>query len=321
MLHVTNGDCAAQRIRAAGIEGEILPWRDVLHDGPVPAGLPMPELSALRAKFIAARGWGGVAEAARGFAERDRALAGLHAHDETVLWFEHDLYDQLQLIQVLDFVATEASPGARLTLVCGAEYLGSSAPERLAERFRERSEVSETEMALAREAWAAFRSPDPAAISLLTGEDTAALPFLAAALTRHLEQFPSVRNGLSRIEQQALEAIAAGADTVRDAYVAAHQRREDPIWLGDASFAWYLEDLAAGETPLVTIDRNGETDDRDAVLSARVASTDAGRAVLEGREDRVRLNGIDRWLGGAHLQGREVGWRWDTEAGRLVTAH
>ncbi|HEX8241969.1 MAG TPA: hypothetical protein VF541_00690, partial [Longimicrobium sp.] len=313
-------DCAAERIRAAGIEGEILPWRDVLHDGPVPAGLALPELSALRARFIAARGWGDADEVARGFAERDRALAGFRAQDQTVLWFEHDLYDQLQLVQVLDWLATEASPGARLALVCGAEYLGSSAPERLAERFGQRSEVTEAEMALAREAWAAFRSPDPAAISALLGGETSALPFLAAAMTRHLEQFPSVRNGLSRTEQQALEAVAVGAETMRDAYIAAHQRREDPVWLGDASFAWYVEELAVGETPLVTIDRDGAADDRDAVLSARVALTDAGRAVLEGREDRVDLNGIDRWLGGVHLQGHQAAWRWDTEASRLAAA-
>jgi hypothetical protein len=32
----------------------------------------------------------------------------------------------------------------------------------------------------------------------------------------------------------------------------------------------------------------------------------------------VRLNGIDRWLGGVHLQGGEAAWRWDADAGRLA---
>ena len=40
MLFITNGDFAAGRIAASGLTGEILPWRDVLHEGPVPAGLP-----------------------------------------------------------------------------------------------------------------------------------------------------------------------------------------------------------------------------------------------------------------------------------------
>jgi hypothetical protein len=58
MLHVTNGDSAAEGIRASGVAGEVLPWRDVLHEGPVPAGLALAELSRVRAGFIADKGWG-----------------------------------------------------------------------------------------------------------------------------------------------------------------------------------------------------------------------------------------------------------------------
>ena len=74
MLHITNGDCAAERIRAAGVEGTILPWRDVLHEGPVPAGLPLERLSAVRADFLASGGAGAADEVRRSFAERDRIL-------------------------------------------------------------------------------------------------------------------------------------------------------------------------------------------------------------------------------------------------------
>jgi hypothetical protein len=30
-LHVTNGDCAEERLRETGLAREILSWRDVLH--------------------------------------------------------------------------------------------------------------------------------------------------------------------------------------------------------------------------------------------------------------------------------------------------
>jgi hypothetical protein len=52
-LHITNGDSAAGIMRQAGFAGEILPWRDVLHEGRVQAHLPLPELSHIRARFIA----------------------------------------------------------------------------------------------------------------------------------------------------------------------------------------------------------------------------------------------------------------------------
>jgi hypothetical protein len=47
--------------------------------------------------------------------------------------------------------------------------------------------------------------------------------------------------------------------------------------------------------------------------------TTAGRAVLTGDEDAVRLNGIDRWRGGVHLSGRDAAWRWDAAAQTLVS--
>jgi hypothetical protein len=56
MLLVTNGDSVAECIERAGLAGEVLPWRDVLHEGPVPAGLSDAELGEIRARFLADRG-------------------------------------------------------------------------------------------------------------------------------------------------------------------------------------------------------------------------------------------------------------------------
>jgi hypothetical protein len=56
MLLVTNGDSAAECIEGAALSAEVLPWRDVLHEGPVSAGIPNAELGEVRSRFIAARG-------------------------------------------------------------------------------------------------------------------------------------------------------------------------------------------------------------------------------------------------------------------------
>ena len=304
MLHVTNGDCAVERIRAAGVEGEILPWRDVLHDGPVPEALSVDELAGVRAEFIASNGWGSTEEALAQFSARDGALESALARGERiVLWFEHDLYDQLQLIQVLDRVP-------ECDLVCEAEYLGEVSAERARELFEARRPVAAEQFALARAAWAAFRSPDPTAVERVVDAGTAPHPFLGPALTRLLEEYPSVENGLSRLERQTLQAIAAGRSTVRDAFPAAHSEVEDPIFLGDASFVTSLERLARPAVALVSLSGDGDALDRE------VALTPLGRAVLDGREDWVALGGVDRWVGGVHLDAADR-WRWNGASGRL----
>src|SRR5512141_1110180 len=101
MLHITNGDAAANVLRRAGITDPILPWRDVLHEGPVPSGLSLRELSKVRAEFIAECGWGRLEEVTRQFNVRDETLESSGADADVVLWFESDLCDQLQLCQVL----------------------------------------------------------------------------------------------------------------------------------------------------------------------------------------------------------------------------
>jgi len=63
---------------------------------------------------------------------------------------------------------------------------------------------------LAERAWDAFRSPNPRRIEDLLRSDTSALPFLAAALRRHLAEFPSTADGLSKTERRLLELAKDG---------------------------------------------------------------------------------------------------------------
>ena len=39
LLHVTNGESAGNTLRQTGLGGAVLPWQDVLHEGPVRASL------------------------------------------------------------------------------------------------------------------------------------------------------------------------------------------------------------------------------------------------------------------------------------------
>src|SRR4051794_38534277 len=54
ILHVTNGDAVVPEIAAAvGVApDEILVWLEILHDGPVPAGLRPAELARIRARHV-----------------------------------------------------------------------------------------------------------------------------------------------------------------------------------------------------------------------------------------------------------------------------
>jgi hypothetical protein len=295
MLHVTNGESVS--LRDTGLPGEILVWLDVLHEGPVPAGLDPAELRRVRGIFLDAE-WPRGTPAEMELARRD---ARLTAHDEITLWFEHDLFDQLQLIQILDRLNGVAS---HVHLISTDRYLGPMAAAELAALWPARHTVSDAEFDLAEAAWQSFCSPDPMAIEELLARDTSALPFLAGALRRHLQQFPSVEGGLARTERQILQTALAGQHAFATLF-SAEQRMEERIFMGDAVLRRWIRGLTDCRHPLLSV--------QDGVYRV----TNLGREALMGSADYVRLNGINRWLGGVHLLGEETLWRWDQRAGRL----
>jgi hypothetical protein len=310
MLHVTNGDLAAARIAGGVPAGDVLPWRDVLHEGPVPAGLGDAELRAARAEFLAAPGWTERAQVLRSLEERDARLEAAAGNEEIVLWFEPDLYDQLQLLQVLDRLARLEPAAALVTAVESVEAIGDLEQARVRELFAGRAPLASGALELARDAWERFRDPDPTRLEARTGP-TPALPFLPGAILRHLEELPWIRDGLSRSERQALEALRAGPRAARVLFPAAHHDRELRVFLGDSVFYSYLDRLASGSRPLVQLSAGPARADAVAHLTAD------GEAVLAGAADWIDLGGSDRWLGGVHCA-PEDRWRWDGAIARVA---
>jgi hypothetical protein len=324
-LHVTNGDSAGNTLRQTALGGVVLPWQDVLHEGPVPAG-PRRELLQARAAFLSACGWGSSPSILASLEQRDRQLVqALKDGQQVVLWFEHDLYDQLQLVDALAL----AAPDTPELVVVGSfpgrpEFrgLGELTADELETLWPARVPASQDTLAAAVSVWDALRHPDPSALAAAAQADLPGLPFLEPALLRLLEELPAPGDGLSGTERRALQAVAAGAATAAAAFLAAQDLEAAPF-LGDTWFFRALAGLGTGPDRLV------ETQDGDplppppplgdprAFARLPLRLTGLGERVLDGREDRVALLGLDRWLGGTHLT-PAAAWRWDPAARRLV---
>ncbi|HUR00327.1 MAG TPA: DUF1835 domain-containing protein [Gemmatimonadaceae bacterium] len=322
-LNITNGDSAAGKLSEAGIAGKIVSWRDVLHEGPVDASLPLSKLSEQRARFISDKGWDDFAHVSGSFRERDHAIQHLDYFDEVVLWFEDDLYDQLQLIQLLDFFATGGAARKRLSLIQVDGYIPPLSKAKLEELDSSRKEVTAEQLDIARRAWRAFGSSDPAQISAVLQQSTSALPYLASALKRHLEEFPSSTTGLSRSEREALTAIKSGHSSPVRAFLEV-ARMQESIFLGDVIFYSYLERLSDPDNPLLTW-KNGSPvvaprarDSREFVNAGELVVTPLGRQVLAGERDWQTLHRNTRWLGGVEIPPGPGGWRWNEREGTIM---
>lgn len=324
ILHVHNGDVVRDKLARSGVPGDHAVYADALHDGPLlPMDAPAERRRAMRAAFGAEAGWASERDILDMLARWDRELERWAEYDEVVLWLEHDLFDQLLLVRHLAWFAGQSLATTVLSLVCIGEYpgipgfkgLGQLTPDQLASLLGTRQRITPRQLALGRRSWHALAAEHPAAVeALVHEEDLTSLPFLRAALRRFLEELPDREGGLGRIERAVLEGVRDGiAEPVR-LFHAVHAA-DDVFFIGDTSLWHCIRMMAAGRHPLLAIGPRSE--DGTAPLGA-LTLTAAGRDVLDGTADRIRLAGIDRWWGGVHLHGHEVPWRWDRAAQRLV---
>ncbi len=203
---MANGTCTTRLIDAAGIQGTLSIWADPLYEGPVPGGISDAELLDVRGRYLAGpadvtfaawRGSDPSLDPANDLCEWRAVIERHESYDELILWFEHDLFDQLNLIQLLPWIRQRLPPTKPVTLVCRGSFpwrpdfkgLGELTPDELASLLETRQRVSDQQFGLAERAWHAFREPTPEALDSLRRTDTSALPFLAAAITRFLQEY------------------------------------------------------------------------------------------------------------------------------------
>jgi hypothetical protein len=327
VLHILNGGATETTLERTSVPGSRFSFRDALIDGPAPA-VNGSEWRRLRVEHLAAAYGVEIEQCKNDFQRQDEVFDSFKRHDEVTLWFESDLFCQLNLLFILDWCARNDQGDTKLSLICIGEFpgrpnfrgLGELDPDELASLFEQRVPITQAVLKRATQAWDAYRSGDPRNLEALLNSDNDELPFLNNALKLHLARFPSVLNGLNRIENKALELIAAGASRFGDLFPRFIEAEPD-YGLGDAQFWNSLQRLTQGSSPLLM---NGHRQPQQPTnmpanpLPEVFAITEAGAAVMNGEGDNIKLNGIDNWLGGVHLRSPANVWRWDEVSEQVV---
>ena len=296
VLNIINGNACIDIMKKANIEGDFLPWRDFLHEGSVPPQLTLEELSLIRAKFISEFGVGEINEIYRNFKERNEQLKTYKKYDKIILWFEHDLHDQLQLLQILDWFATKDLKNIQFSLIYSNNYLGESTAQQIKKMLEHSININLEHMKLAQEAWSAFREPTPKRWFSLLKKSTSILPFLKPAIFRMLEEFPNTKTGLSRTEYQALLIISNGIDDAKDIFEKS-QSFEERKFMGNIVFWKILNNF-----------ENYNIIKRD--INNKLTITLLGQELLYGKRFWFDIMPLDRYIGGCHLNLENL-WCWD----------
>lgn len=345
LLHVTNGDTAANLISSSNIGGRVLPWRDPMHHGPFPGNYSLDEVSRIRLAYLSGDescasliaqnrlqelGCSTSAEL-NGFEERNQRLSG-PSLSEIVFWFEHDLLDQLQLLQLLDFFAHQQSTAPSLSMVCIDEFdgidnfrgLGQLSTEQIASLLPHKTPVTSQQLDVASKGWAAFCHNSPIELQSFLESNQTELPFLNNALRRHCQEYPWISDGLSRTERQLLGLIKKGVDRPEQLFVQ-NMENESALFIGDSRTYSHLKMLCQEPVPLVLCNGGAnfvhpyeQSADASTFNEQRFQLSEFGEQLLAGSGSAATVREYDCWLGGVHLQHYQGMWFWDDQGGQFT---
>lgn len=311
--HWRCGNDIAHSLQLAGFQGSFHMLADPLCMGPV-QDLPMAAYQAQRSAYISTAFGLEPGAIVRRTADEYADLQSLGVGAPAVLWCEADAYDQLFLVRALaslerlpeqlELIEVDRVPGVGRFI-----GIGQLAPDVLAWLWPRRRRVDEAALQLARQAWAAYCADDPAAWARLAHGQTPALPLLAPALLRQLQELPGLRDGLSLTERLSLQILAdLGRITFARVFAELMARREPLPFLGDLMFHAALRALIDGPQPLIV---EGE---RHLDWSQRpLALTALGQAVLAGQAYWPDHRGTERWVGGVRVGSGEAHWALDEQ--------
>ena len=324
-MHVRCGHDIQNTLKAAGFDGDFNLHINPYLEGPVTA---QPDWLEQRARFIVDSfgadmnlEYHAVLDGCR--QEERRLESASHDYARVVLWFEHDRYDQFVLLRCLAWFAEHGAP-PRLEIVELDDYpgaahflgLGQLPPEALRLLWEQRRSVDAAQMRAGQQLWDAFRAADPRALAGLMQAGTPLLPHVAGALRRHLQELPSLTNGLGLTQQLLLQTLVECGPMRAGRLVGLLIHERDPLpGLGDLSHDRMLREMAALREPLLT--RTGNNS-RNAWHADTVEVTDAGRAVLEGNVNWLSLAVAERWVGGVRVAPGQRNWHWDDKTSSAV---
>tara|TARA_R110000868_G_scaffold1253_12_gene9770 strand:+ start:13863 stop:14900 length:1038 start_codon:yes stop_codon:yes gene_type:complete len=325
-LHLRCGHDIKSGLHDAGFAGEFQMFAYPFVHGPAPKPGDRRDFIETATNFLVGAGLSdSVVETRYRLIEEFAFLDASIGFERVCLWFEHDSYDLLCLVFLLDWYSKHGTP-EELTFVCCDGHpsvdkflgLGQLSPAALRDVWSLFAPVTPDILEFGSRCWNAFADHDPSAMWRISDSGTPEIPAAAAAFKRQLMELPDRKSGLSLSEYLTLQVLQEHGPVSAGNLFRRYTLEYEPlVFMGDLGFRQcVLAPMGGGDNPAVTL--SGSTDSDDWWQTTTADITDIGRDLLAGKADWLDIAPVDRWVGGVHVKSGAPGWRWCAETGAPV---
>ncbi len=249
-LHITNGDAFTSFFNSLDIPGTLITWREMLCEGRTLHTVGSEEFWRERYDYLNKH----YKVSKKSFIDLTlkeyRRLCSQKKQEEIVLWFESDLFCQINMLGVLSWLKTHRKY-AQISIVTNepsdsndtAKGFCELSKSSLMELYSSRVFLNQDDLEFADYAWQLYCSDNPIRISQLSNFESFNFPYLKQAFQLHLERFPSLKNGLNVMEQSMLVSAQSQLLENKHALVKEMLLNQGNIGFGDLQYHRILQRL------------------------------------------------------------------------------
>ena len=249
-LHILNGDSISHLFAVSGILGEAFVWREALCEGQAGIDITSEKHWAYRQAYLKETY---SAYEQKKFDQLKNDFQQLKPHDygEIHLWFEYDLFCQVNMIALLAWLAASQIASEKVYLICVGTHpdydklvgLGELTQEQFTALKTTRQQIIEWDLQIAVKLWNQWcTGQHHKLIETSLQLDQERFPYITPALKVHIKRFPFDSTLLTEIETEILNLISAQPKTAK-AIVSQLLRRENYYGFGDLQYFNIIENL------------------------------------------------------------------------------
>jgi len=213
-LHITNGDFTTKRLQELSIKGEIITWREMLCEGKTIMQVGSEAFWKTRFDFLNTSYKVSKKKFIDFTLKEYRNLCQQKQQDEITLWFDNDLFCQINMLAVISWLKRYRQ-GRKITLVKGVETkknkdksLSCLTENQVSNAYKKRVELSKDDIEYADYMWQLYCSDSPLRLETAYKlHNSSIFSHLEKAIKAHLLRFPSIHTGLNTIETNILNTV------------------------------------------------------------------------------------------------------------------
>lgn len=199
--HVLNGDCLAVQLKKTALNQDFIICREALIDGNVQANT-LDEFWGIRANFIVNLYNASNEDYFEKTVKEFEKITNLSENSEVCLWFENDLFCQVNMWFVLSLLIKRPNLKIfRVFPIIENEELwkgfGNATTTNLEKAYSLKVQFEEKDIILGVDLWKAYQSADFQKIKILSKSTSGCFQYLEEVCQAHIDRFPT-DNSLGR---------------------------------------------------------------------------------------------------------------------------